>query len=60
MALLDKEYIEQQYRLAYLDFKLSSTEDAQFDARRRMSKLELIASEQFGFDYSDGLKKLCV
>lgn len=52
---MDKEYIESQYKLAYLDFTLASSDDQQWDARQRMAKLEALASELFGFDYADSL-----
>lgn len=50
---MDKEYIKNQYRLAYLDFRTACSNDAQWDARKRMAKLEALASEMFGFAWSD-------
>ena len=55
---MDKYYIESQYRLAVLDYKLSINDDQKHDALRRMAKLELIASEFFGFNFCDELGKM--
>ena len=55
---MDKSYIESQYRLAWLDFKTAHNEDEQWDARKRMAKLEALASELYGFDYADSLKSV--
>ena len=55
---MDKHYIESQYRLAFLDYKFSINDVQKHDALRRMAKLELIASEIFGFNYCDELEKL--
>lgn len=37
---MNEEYIEEQYSLAVLDFKLAKTENEQWDARKQMAKLE--------------------
>lgn len=55
---MDKSYIESQYRLAWLDFKTAHNEDEQWDARKRMAKLEALASELYGFAYADSLKSV--
>lgn len=55
---MDKYYIESQYRLAVSDYRLSINDAQKHDALRRMAKLELIASEVFGFDYCDELEKM--
>ena len=54
-GLIDKSYIEHEYKLAVMDFKLAKNEDEQWDARRTMAKLEQIAMQEFGFDYADQL-----
>lgn len=54
---MTKEYIEEQYRLAVSDFKVARTEDEQWEARKTMARLEQLASENFGFSYSESLKK---
>lgn len=50
-----REYIEEQYRLAVLDFKVAQTEEEQWKARKDLAKLELVASQTYGFDYADML-----
>ena len=55
---MDKVYIENQYKLAWLDFKTAHNEDEQWDARKRMARLEALASELFGFDYADSLQSV--
>ena len=55
---MDKYYIESQYRLAVSDYWLSINDVQKYDALRRMAKLELIASEIFGFSYCDELEKM--
>lgn len=52
---MDKDYIKNQYKLAYLDFRTARSENEQWDARKRMAKLEALASEMFGFEWSDAM-----
>lgn len=58
MEKATKQYIEEQYRLAILDYQTAKNEDEQFAARRSMAKLEALAAEAFGFDYADLLKTM--
>ena len=37
---------------------LARTEDAQWDARRTMARLEILAAERYGYDYADSLREL--
>lgn len=53
---MDKTYIEREYKLAWLDFKTAHDEDGQWEARKRMAKLEALASELYGFEYADSLQ----
>ena len=55
---MDKAYIESQYKLAWLDFKTAHTEDEQWESRKRMARLEALASELFGFAYADSLEEI--
>lgn len=55
---MDKTYIESQYKLAWLDFKTAVDESGQWDARKRMAKLEALASELYGFAYADSLQSV--
>ena len=53
-----KPYIEEQYRLAVSQFrvgKLSKNENVQWNARKDMAKLEILATEMYGADYADDL-----
>lgn len=55
---MDKTYIAEQYRLAWLDYVTARTDDAQWDARRTMARLEVLAAERYGYDYADSLRAL--
>lgn len=53
-----KPYIEEQYRLAVSRLRvgqISENEDVQWDARKDMAKLEILATEMYGADYADDL-----
>lgn len=52
---MSKEYIEEQYKLAILDFKTAKNEDEQWNARKTMARLEQIAMQEYGFEYADFL-----
>ena len=54
-GLIDKDYIEREYRLAFLEFKTAKNEEEQWNARKTMAKLEQIAMQEFGFEYADQL-----
>lgn len=55
---MSKQYIEEQYRLAYLDFEIAKNENEKWDALRRMHRLVNLAAEMYGFDYADTLSAL--
>lgn len=50
-----KEYIENQYHQAVLEFKVAKNEDERWEARKTMARLEQIAMQEFGFQYADEL-----
>lgn len=54
---MDKKYIEEQYKLALSDFQIAKTEDEKWEARKTMALLEELASENFGFSYTESLRK---
>lgn len=54
---VSKEYIEREYHLAVLDFKTAHNENEQWDARKTMARLEQIAMQEYGFEYTDSLHK---
>ena len=53
-----REYIVQQYRQAWLEYRTAHTEDDQWDARKSMARLERMAAEMYGFDFADSLQRL--
>lgn len=57
---LTKEYLEEQYKIAYSDLKIARDEDMQWEARKRMAKLEQLAADQYGFEYCDQLHNAVV
>lgn len=57
-TMVDKDYIEREYRQAILEFKTAKTEEERWEFRKTMARLEQIAMQEYGFDYSDQLHKL--
>ena len=43
------------YHLAVLDFQTARSEEAQWEARKTMARLEQIAAQEYGFEYADDL-----
>ena len=56
--MLTKNYLESEYKQAIREFKAEINENAQWEARKSMAKLEMIAGQMYGFDYMDELHKL--
>lgn len=52
-----RDYLDEQYKIAVLDYKCARNEDEQWDARKRMAQTERTASELYGFDYADQLHR---
>ena len=52
---MDKKYIEDQYHLAMLDFKIARNEEEQWEVRKTMARLEQIGVQKYGFEYVDKL-----
>lgn len=52
---MDKAYIEEQYYLAVLDFKIAQNEKAKWKARKNMARLQQLAAQVYGFSYADKL-----
>lgn len=48
---MDKEYLRKQYHQAVLEFKTAISEDAQWQAREQMARIERTALELFGDDF---------
>lgn len=56
--MLTKKYLENEYKQAIREFKAAIDENAQWEARKSMAKLEMSAGQMYGFDYMDELHKL--
>jgi hypothetical protein len=50
-----RDYLDEQYKIAVLDYKSAHNEDEQWSARKRMAQTERTASELYGFDFADQL-----
>lgn len=50
-----KNYLDEQYRLAALDYRTAHTDEEQWNARKRMAQTERTASELYGFEFADSL-----
>lgn len=45
---MTKEYLQSEYHIAVMDFRLARNEDEQWEARKIMARLEQIAAESYG------------
>lgn len=52
MYKLSRQYLESQYKMAVMDFKTALDEDAQWDARMEMAKLEKLALEMYDDEFA--------
>lgn len=50
-----KEYLDEQYKLAALDYRTAHTDEEQWNARKRMAQTERTASELYGYEFADSL-----
>ena len=48
---MNKGYLEEQYAIAVSNFKIARNEDAQWDARKEMARLETLMVELYGAEY---------
>ena len=55
---MDKTYLLDQYRLAILDFQTAHTEEAQWNARKQMARIERTAFELYGKDLDEAFEKM--
>ena len=51
----NRAYLDEQYKIAVLDYKCAHNEDEQWNARKRMAQVERTASELYGFEFADQL-----
>ena len=54
---MEKDYIEEQYHLAVLDFKIAKNENEQWEARKTLARLEQLAMQKYGSEYVDELRR---
>lgn len=52
-----RAYLDEQYRLAVLDYQTAHNEDEQWQARKQMAQTERTAAELYGFEYADSLHR---
>lgn len=52
-----RDYLDEQYKIAVLDYKCAHSEGEQWDARKRMAQAERTAAELYGFDFADQLHR---
>lgn len=53
-----REYLAEQYRLAWSDFQIARSEDEQWDARKRLAKIEQTAIELYGNGFAEELRQI--
>ena len=53
-----REYLAEQYKLAWSDFQIARSEDEQWDARKRLAKIEQTAIELYGNGFAEELRKI--
>lgn len=58
--MITKEYIEEQYKLAVLDYKTAWNEQEQFVSLNTMARLEKLAFVLFGSDYAENLHQYSI
>lgn len=55
---MSQEYLIEMYRLALFDYHCATDDDGRHCALCDMSRLQLFASEIYGFDFADELPEL--
>lgn len=53
-----REYLAEQYKLAWSDFQIAGSEDEQWDARKRLAKIEQTAIELYGNGFVEELRQI--
>lgn len=53
-----KEYLKEQYKLAWSDFRVARSEDEQWEARKSLAKIEQTAVELYGNRFAEELRKI--
>lgn len=53
-----REYLAEQYKFAWSDFRIARSEDEQWEARKRLAKIEQTAIELYGNRFAEELRKI--
>lgn len=53
-----REYLKEQYKVAWSDFQIARSEDEQWDARKRLAKIEQTAIELYGNGFVEDLRNI--
>lgn len=53
-----REYLAEQYKLAWSDFRIARSEDEQWEARKRLAKIEQTAIELYGNRFAEELRQI--
>lgn len=53
-----KEYLKEQYKLAWSDFRVARSEDEQWESRKILAKIEQTAIELYGKRFAEELRKI--
>lgn len=54
---MDREYLKKQYHQAILELKTAYNEDAQWQAREQMARIERTSIELFGEEFVNEIRK---
>ena len=54
---MTKEYIKELYRLALIDHKTAANQEAKNKALDELARLTKVATDIYGFDFADELRK---
>lgn len=57
VEIMDKEYLKKQYHQAMLELKTAHNENAQWQARENMARIERTAIELFGEELVNQIRK---
>lgn len=53
-----REYLAEQYKLAWSDFRIARSEDEQWEARKSLAKIEQTAIELYGNGFAEDLRRI--
>ena len=53
-----REYLKEQYKLAWSDFQIAGSDDEQWEARKSLAKIEQTAIELYGNGFVEELRQI--